>query len=201
MKKYFLFISIILLIVFACSKKEGINPDDASNIDTQLFKYVSDTSNFDSYIWAKGNTINTDNSPHKGYFKLKFNKQALLSLDSFFYVMGKDSTGKDSILKDKKGKDSTQISQYRGELNPSNKFRDSSIIIQELYTNQDDKTPVSISVMMKTKHENTKDGYLWANYQLSDKKILYSATKEGQACASCHHKGSNRDLVRTFEGF
>ncbi len=82
-----------------------------------------------------------------------------------------------------------------GKLPAGSIFPDSSIVLKEVYDGDKLKQLVP---MMKSSGANSASGWVWAQYG-DDGKIIYSVSKEGEKCVSCHQANGNRDLTLSFD--
>lgn len=83
-----------------------------------------------------------------------------------------------------------------GELPAGSTFPSGSIIVKEVQSGG----ATSIYAVMKKdpSNENAGSGWLWAEYN-TDGSTVFSITKKGDGCISCHSGTPNRDLVRTYD--
>lgn len=83
-----------------------------------------------------------------------------------------------------------------GELPTGASFPNESIIVKELYSGSN---LVLYAVMKKDpSNKNAGNGWLWAEYE-TDGSTVFSISKKGSSCTSCHSGSPNRDLTRTFD--
>lgn len=83
-----------------------------------------------------------------------------------------------------------------GELSPEGTFPDGSVIVKELYSNNQ---LMLLAIMKKsTSDENAGNGWIWAEYK-PEGEVSYSVEKKGEGCINCHSGNPHRDLVRTFD--
>lgn len=102
-----------------------------------------------------------------GPFRLRFNRWATLSLDD------------------------------NGKLAPGNTFRDSSIVVKELFDAGGTLTGYAGMIRLQT-DSNATAGWVWGEYRL-DGSVIESVQTKGSGCVSCHSQTPNRDLVRSFD--
>jgi hypothetical protein len=82
-----------------------------------------------------------------------------------------------------------------GELPSGATFPDGSVIVKDVYNNG---SLDLYAIMKKSTDANAGSGWLWSEYK-PDGSVVYSISKKGDACISCHNSGVTRDLVRTFD--
>ncbi len=79
----------------------------------------------------------------------------------------------------------------------SQSFPDESMIVKEIY-NQKGGSLLNYAVMYKLRNAvNNGSGWIWSEIE-PDGNVIYSASRKGDQCVSCHASGTNSDLVRTF---
>lgn len=87
-----------------------------------------------------------------------------------------------------------------GKLPAGGSFPDGSLIVKELYDSQTGSLQL-LAVMEKASNNSAAgSGYLWGEYE-PDGQAVFSTSKKGNGCISCHDNSGNRDLVRLFELF
>ena len=83
-----------------------------------------------------------------------------------------------------------------GELPIGNTFKEGSIIVKEVYSNN---TLSLYAVMKKVPADpSAANGWLWAEYALDGNAVI-AINQKGTSCTNCHSETPNRDLVRTFD--
>jgi len=83
-----------------------------------------------------------------------------------------------------------------GKLPTGSSFPENSLIVKELFTNG---TLELLAIMRKKPTDgNAGSGWVWAEYK-PDGTEVYSESKKGAACISCHSSTKNRDLLKTFD--
>jgi Cytochrome P460 len=83
-----------------------------------------------------------------------------------------------------------------GKLPKGASFPDSSIVLKEVFDGENLKQLVPMMKMQNDK--NAVSGWIWAQYDAKG-KILYSATKQGGKCVSCHSANGHRDYTISFD--
>lgn len=79
----------------------------------------------------------------------------------------------------------------------ASEFPDESMVIKEVYDTKGGPLQV-YAVMYKVKGaSNSGAGWVWNEYN-ADGSVIYSASRKGDQCISCHSSGNHSDLVRTF---
>lgn len=87
-----------------------------------------------------------------------------------------------------------------GKLPAGGSFPDGSLIVKELYDAPGGSLQL-LAIMEKTSSNSASgNGYLWAEFD-QDGKAVFSTSKKGNGCISCHSNSGNRDLARLFELF
>ncbi|MFN0200216.1 MAG: cytochrome P460 family protein [Bacteroidia bacterium] len=82
-----------------------------------------------------------------------------------------------------------------GKLPVGATFPDSSIVLKEVFDGNDKKQLVP---MMRMRNDaNSAEGWLWGQYT-PEGKLVYSVSKKGAKCVSCHQATGNRDLTLSF---
>ncbi len=87
-----------------------------------------------------------------------------------------------------------------GKLPAGGSFPEGSLIVKELY---DSPTgDLQLLAVMEKASGNAAAGsnYLWAEFE-ADGRAVFSTSKKGDGCISCHSTAGNRDLMRLFELF
>jgi Cytochrome P460 len=85
-----------------------------------------------------------------------------------------------------------------GKLPVGASFPTGSIIVKEIYTSATGSLSV-LAVMKKDPgNSSSGSGYLWAEYK-PDGTTIFSTSKKGDGCISCHSGSTNRDLARIFD--
>lgn len=85
-----------------------------------------------------------------------------------------------------------------GKLPSGASFPSGAIIVKEIYSSS--SGGLNLYAVMKKDAGNSSagSGYLWAEFK-TDGSTVFSTTKKGDGCISCHSGSTNRDLVRTFD--
>lgn len=83
-----------------------------------------------------------------------------------------------------------------GEIPAGNSFPEGSIIVKEVYSGNS----LNLYAIMKktTESKYAASGWVWAEFDPQGKAI-FSISKKGDGCISCHSGTPNRDLVRTYD--
>lgn len=85
-----------------------------------------------------------------------------------------------------------------GKLAAGEVFPQGSIIVKEIYTDVNGSLELYAVMKKDASATDAGSGYLWAEYE-PDGKVLFSVSRKGDGCISCHSQAPNRDLVRTFD--
>lgn len=87
-----------------------------------------------------------------------------------------------------------------GKLPAGSTMPEGSLIVKELYDAPGGELKL-LAVMEKAGNNSAAgSGYLWAEFN-ADGSAVFSTSKKGNGCISCHDNSGNRDLVRLFELF
>jgi hypothetical protein len=87
-----------------------------------------------------------------------------------------------------------------GKLPIGGAFPEGSVIVKELYNTANGSLQL-LAVMEKAPGNSAAgNGWLWGEYE-TDGKAVFSTSKKGDGCTSCHNDAGNRDYVRLFELF
>lgn len=79
-------------------------------------------------------------------------------------------------------------------------FPEGSIVVKELY-NSSTGALALLAVMEKASGNSAAgNNWLWAEFEPGGKAV-FSTSKKGNGCISCHNASGNRDYVRLFELF
>lgn len=79
-------------------------------------------------------------------------------------------------------------------------FPDGSIVVKELYNSVNGELQL-LAVMEKASGNSAAgNNWLWAEFEPGGKAV-FSTSKKGNGCISCHNASGNRDYVRLFELF
>ncbi|MBN4065886.1 cytochrome P460 family protein [Candidatus Amoebophilus asiaticus] len=122
-----------------------------------------------TYYQNSSDTLPTaQESAHDNYIRVRFNTAAQADLDT------------------------------DGQLPENRTFRDSSVIVKEVYGSKGGNLTLYAVMMKFPGAEDAGEDWLWAEYG-KDGSTIISLTDKGKACISCHSSAGNRDLVRLFE--
>jgi hypothetical protein len=93
---------------------------------------------------------------------------------------------------------STAMSKFdaSGRLPQGATFDNGSVIVKEVYSGGS----LSLYAVMKKDPDSkfSSNGWLWAEFG-TDGKDIFSISKKGDGCVSCHKATPNRDLARSFD--
>lgn len=85
-----------------------------------------------------------------------------------------------------------------GKLPAGASFANGSIIVKEVYSSTSGAINLYAVMKKATNNSAAGSGYLWAEFE-TDGKAVFSTSKKGSSCTSCHSGSTNRDLVRVFD--
>lgn len=85
-----------------------------------------------------------------------------------------------------------------GKLPAGASFPTGSIIVKEIYSSASGGLNLYAVMKKDPASNNSGSGYLWAEFK-TDGSAVFSTSKKGDGCISCHSGSTNRDLVRTFD--
>ena len=87
-----------------------------------------------------------------------------------------------------------------GKLPAGGSFPEGSLIVKELYDSPTGSLKLLAVMEKATGNSAAGSNYLWAELE-ADGRAVFSTSKKGNGCISCHSASGNRDLTRLFELF
>ncbi len=85
-----------------------------------------------------------------------------------------------------------------GKLPAGQVFPNGSVIVKEMYSSASGGLNLFAIMKKDASNENSGSSWLWGEYKPGG-DVVFSVTKKGNGCISCHSSPDNRDLTKVFD--